>query len=363
MTRRQRKPTMADLVRGLSAPRRRVVPMDDAMDASSHPASLHPVRAKETRSSGSDEALARRDHNRTIRSERRRSTGLVDDAEYSRTASEFTKQVYLSAKEVETIHLVLIQQFKDSDDPIDSLGPREDGHLLRSAVTRPMTGLRTLQGGIAKYNTVTESAAALTHSIIHNHPFTDGNKRTATLALIASLYQNKIWFEATEEELYEAIVDLATHRFVLNRDKNFDHGNGGNRETIGYDADAEVKAFAQWLDQHVIDLAGPPQPMQWRKVRTLLEQRGCIIDDRLGGNKILVERRGRRTRKSMIGARNDGDELDRQTIRKLRKDLDLPSLHTPIGQERNRAQPFVENAITEWRTVLDKLGELDRGRH
>lgn len=356
MARRRRRIKMDDLVRGISPPSdRRALGGDADETIDEQPESAPPIAAPPATSKQlkTDVPNNRRRPSRSRRVKREQSVGGVDDADYSRTSSEFTKFIYLSPKEIEAIHVALIERFADSDDPIDSLGPREDGHLLRSATTRPMTGMRTADGGEAKYPSVTQAAAALTHSLIHNHPFTDGNKRTATLALIAFLYQNKMWFEATEEDLYNAIVDVATHQFPREKIVAMDN-------ISDTDPDEEVEAFARWLDQHVIDMAHQIQPMQWRKIRTLLLQRGCSIIRR-SGNKISVERPGRRTRKSIIGARNDGDELDRNTISKLLRELDLRSFHTPIGRERKGAPRFVENSIEEWRIVLEKLGELDRG--
>ena len=49
---------------------------------------------------------------------------------------------------------------------------------LASALARPSSGY---------YKTIAGQAAALMHALIKNHPFMDGNKRTATLATLVSL--------------------------------------------------------------------------------------------------------------------------------------------------------------------------------
>lgn len=61
-----------------------------------------------------------------------------------------------------------------------------DLHLLHQAVARPKTSLRFKDA----YQTVFSKAAALFDSIIHNHPFLDGNKRTALFAAILFLEYN-----------------------------------------------------------------------------------------------------------------------------------------------------------------------------
>ena len=52
--------------------------------------------------------------------------------------------------------------------------------LLDAAVARPAQSAF----GVDAYSTLAEKVAALFHSVARNHPFTNGNKRTATLAAV-----------------------------------------------------------------------------------------------------------------------------------------------------------------------------------
>ncbi len=61
-----------------------------------------------------------------------------------------------------------------------------DMALLEAAAGRPQQSVF----GADAYPTVQEKAAALLHSIARNHPFADGNKRTATIAAIFMLAVN-----------------------------------------------------------------------------------------------------------------------------------------------------------------------------
>ena len=79
-----------------------------------------------------------------------------------------------------------------------SLGLRDLG-LLESAINRP----RVSFGGKDLYPKVLEKAAALFHSMILNHPFLDGNKRTALAVLYEFLKQNGYHLKAFEQELIE----------------------------------------------------------------------------------------------------------------------------------------------------------------
>jgi len=81
---------------------------------------------------------------------------------------------WLKEDQVRAIHFELVRDFSSSPDPIVPPGVQSES-LLASAVFRPKTAL----GETLKYPTIETSAAALLHSIIHNHPFHNGNKRTA----------------------------------------------------------------------------------------------------------------------------------------------------------------------------------------
>jgi death-on-curing protein len=73
---------------------------------------------------------------------------------------------YLTVVEILAIHTLLIEEFGGAD------GVRDLG-ALESAVFRPQTGY---------YDDAIAEAAALLESIVQNHPFLDGNKRTAVAA-------------------------------------------------------------------------------------------------------------------------------------------------------------------------------------
>lgn len=55
-------------------------------------------------------------------------------------------------------------------------------------------------------------AAAYLYSICRNHPFLDGNKRTAVSCTLTFLALNDIWIEADENEFYEIVIAVAEGR-------------------------------------------------------------------------------------------------------------------------------------------------------
>ena len=82
-----------------------------------------------------------------------------------------------------------------------SAGVRDDG-LLESALARA-------QQLHASGDPAGDLAAALAFGLARNHPFVDGNKRTAHVAYRTFLELNGTEFNATDEEKYVSILALA----------------------------------------------------------------------------------------------------------------------------------------------------------
>lgn len=99
---------------------------------------------------------------------------------------------YLTLAEVLGIHADQIERYGGSH------GIR-DRDLLESAVLRPQNGY---------YDGLLEAAAALRESLSQNHPFVDGNKRTAFAATYTFLAINRIAITANSEETYDFMIDL-----------------------------------------------------------------------------------------------------------------------------------------------------------
>ena len=104
-----------------------------------------------------------------------------------------TKQIVLR------LHALSIAQFRRSH------GTRDEG-LLESAIARPYQTF----GGNDLYPTVFEKAAAIAESIIINHPFVDGNKRTGFLAMLALLETESLIITASNELIYLLVIDVST---------------------------------------------------------------------------------------------------------------------------------------------------------
>jgi death on curing protein len=76
---------------------------------------------------------------------------------------------------------------------------------LESALAQP----RMTFGGEDLYPTLVEKAAALGHSLIANHPFVDGNKRTGHAAMEVFLMVNGFEIQALVDEQERVILQVA----------------------------------------------------------------------------------------------------------------------------------------------------------
>ena len=80
-----------------------------------------------------------------------------------------------------------------------------DGGLLASALARPKN--------VFAYEspvTLARLAAEYAYGIARNHPFVDGNKRTAFVACLLFLRLNGRDIDATQEQKYETFIKLAS---------------------------------------------------------------------------------------------------------------------------------------------------------
>lgn len=69
--------------------------------------------------------------------------------------------------------------------------------------------------GTELYPSVHNKAAALMRGVVADHPFVDGNKRTATLAGLTILKVNGVNLTATNQELENFAVSIAVEHFSV----------------------------------------------------------------------------------------------------------------------------------------------------
>ena len=109
-----------------------------------------------------------------------------------------TTPIFLTLDEVLSLHA----------DQIERYGGRRgvrDMTLLESALGMPQASM----GGKYLHGTLTEMAAAYLFHIARNHPFVDGNKRTALMTTLIFLGLNGRSLEARGDELADLVLGVA----------------------------------------------------------------------------------------------------------------------------------------------------------
>jgi len=105
---------------------------------------------------------------------------------------------FLALEEALAIHEDRIRKYGGSS------GVRDLG-LLESA----MGSAAATFGGEFLHASIFEMAAAYLYGICRNHPFLDGNKRTALACALAFLRLNGISFRFGADELYDLVIGVA----------------------------------------------------------------------------------------------------------------------------------------------------------
>lgn len=229
--------------------------------------------------------------------------------------------ILLTAPQVCAIHESLVEDFKNTADPLDPPGVRSMS-LLESAISRPATGI----GGHRKYPTIEMAAAALMYALVHDHPFHNGNKRTALVSMLVALDENGLVVTCPEDELFKLVLQLAQHALT----------NGPRAEL----PDREVLAVARWLETCVRRVVKGDRPLAWWRLKRILSSYSCTYENPSAGNKINIirvkkaKRSGtlfrttrRETLRTQIAYAGDGTEADRNTVNKIRNDLELDEEH------------------------------------
>ena len=105
--------------------------------------------------------------------------------------------IWLDSQDLYVLHNQLLARFGGLE------GIRDEG-LLESALYRPVQKFQ-----YEPKSTLAELAASYSYGIARNHPFFDGNKRSALLAAIVFLGINGMKLHATEEEAVLETLALA----------------------------------------------------------------------------------------------------------------------------------------------------------
>ncbi len=113
---------------------------------------------------------------------------------------------YLTPDHVLLLHQEAIERYGGSH------GLRDRG-LLESAIYR----CQATFGGSDLYPDIWTKAAALLHGLLKNHPFVDGNKRTAYTSAARFMHLNGHGLRPTREEAKSFLLDVEANRLTVDQ--------------------------------------------------------------------------------------------------------------------------------------------------
>ena len=120
----------------------------------------------------------------------------------------------IEISEVEKIHDILIERFGGAR------GIRDKG-ILESAIGRPF---QTFDGKDL-YPDPVDKAAAIFESIVSNHPFVDGNKRTAYVIMRIILKRNQLDIQVDQDFKYDFVIKAAKGELTFDKIKTWIRNN------------------------------------------------------------------------------------------------------------------------------------------
>ena len=212
---------------------------------------------------------------------------------------------------------------------------------LASAVARQTTGL----GSAFKYTDVLDVAATLFYGMALNHPFENGNKRTALVVLLVFLQRNRILLVgANEDELYEMSTQVAGHTF-----------QGGTPET--HDVDEEVVKISAWLKTRTRALERGDRSLKFKEFKSQLEGLGCEFE-KPKNNFIKVRRSvGGATYTAKLGYPRPDFNVGVADVKRVRANLRLDESHGYDSGAfyEDDLEAVVDKFVNEHRLVLERL--------
>ncbi|MBF0624826.1 MAG: type II toxin-antitoxin system death-on-curing family toxin [Magnetococcales bacterium] len=230
---------------------------------------------------------------------------------------------FFSVEDIQAIHGFLVDFFQKSADPIAPSGVKNQG-LLESAVSRPFHSV----DGQDAYPTEFDKAAALFHSIIHNHPFHNGNKRTALLSVCVFLDRCGQWLDQCDDDgMYNFTTAVAAH-------------------CIAADRNAEISIIAEWLSNCARKRTKGDLPLTYRELKKILSSFGFSVDPPKG-NFLDIHKEGQVVEKIIKQGIHGFRPYHSHYIARLRKRLGL-TIAEGVDSDLFYGRAVTEDVLSEF---------------
>ena len=199
----------------------------------------------------------------------------------------------LNASEALYAHFLIAQFFADEKCELGGIGPRDDGHLLHSALSRQFVEF----GGVRKWSSDLHITATTLFGLIKNHPFHDGNKRTALLSALHLLRKQGWTVNAEQHRLDDFVVKIA--------------------ESEGRGEDGDIEKIARDLSAMARQISRARHTLTYRQLSPLLRRLGFEFR-RPQNNRIDVTRSKDGKKLHVMGFPGMTREVPRGELKQMR---------------------------------------------
>ncbi len=156
-------------------------------------------------------------------------------------------------------HFLIADHFAEEDNPVGLVGPRDFG-LLHSAASRQLVSF----SGHDKWKEETEVIATLFYGLIKDHPFLDGNKRTATLCALLHLSKCHRTPDVSHKEIEDLTCSVAENTL-------FRYPKFKKLQKI-WKADADVQFLSRWFKANTREVDKRFYLITFQDLDTILER-------------------------------------------------------------------------------------------
>lgn len=265
------------------------------------------------------------------------------------------------------LHELLTKNYHliDKMDPVDPPGVK-NVNSLESAVFRQHTG----SNGWYKYDSVFKNCATLVFAIIRNHPFHNGNKRVAFLAMIKHLFENGyVLSPSTKHDyIYKLLLALADNKlpdFLSQIDKKLYK---------------QYRAMNVWSDEMVIDILSQwirrnseyknvtvKTKIKLQQIREMLEAKNIFMEVNGTWLTLFQKKEKRfwglgtgkfdRINVRTYGLGNSMSEVGIKVINQIRKDYCLTQKDGFDNNAFYDREEFIDQEMVTYKTIIYKLSQ------
>ena len=251
----------------------------------------------------------------------------------------------LSVREVLKAHFLVANFFATEGDGLGGLGPRDGGHLLNSALSRQFVEFN----GTRKWTDDIQIAATALFGLVKNHPFHDGNKRTALLSVLHLLEKQGRMASVDKRQFESLVVMIAANRFQR------DHLHAHLRADYSRD-DADVRYIASRLQAMTRRIDRAHHPVTYQQLNGLIRKHGFEFR-RPNNNRIDVVRIDDEQAIYRIGFHSMTKQISRKDLKSVRKACNLLESDGVDGKMFFEGTESMDFLLSEYASSLRKLAD------